>query len=204
LTSGRDAVDHGLVIEARAVPVLESPRLVLRGWRESDLAPFGALNDDPAVMEHFPKRLTRAESDAFVARIADHFAEHGFGFWAVEAPGAADFLGFVGLAYPRFQSHFTPCVEIGWRLAREHWGLGYAPEAARAALRFGFEQIGLDQIVSFTVPANLKSRRVMEKIEMHRDPGDDFDHPSIPQGHPLRRHVLYRMDRAEWERAADR
>ena len=122
------------------MPVLETPRLVLRGWRESDHAPFAALNDDPAVMEHFPSRLTRAESDAMVARIVDHFARHGFGLWAVEAPGAADFLGFVGLSIPRFESHFTPCVEIGWRLAREHWGRGYAPEAARAALRFGFEQ----------------------------------------------------------------
>ena len=118
------------MIEARAVPVLETPRLVLRGWRESDLAPFAALNDDPAVMEHFPSRLTRAESDAMVARIGDHFARHGFGLWAVEAPGSADFLGFVGLSIPRFESHFTPCVEIGWRLAREHWGRGYAPEAA--------------------------------------------------------------------------
>ena len=189
------------MIEARAVPLLETPRLVLRGWRESDRAPFAALNDDPAVMEHFPSRLTRAESDAMVEHIGDHFARHGFGLWAVEAPGTADFLGFVGLSIPRFESHFTPCVEVGWRLAREHWGRGYAPEAARAALRFGFEQIGLDQIVSFTVPGNLKSRRVMEKIEMRRNPADDFDHPSLPEGHPLRRHVLYRRSRAEWPRA---
>jgi RimJ/RimL family protein N-acetyltransferase len=192
------------VTEPLAVPVLETARLCLRGWRESDLDPFAALNDDPLVMEHFPSRLTRVESDAMVASIGEHFARHGFGLWAVEVPGAADFIGFVGLSVPRFMSHFTPCVEIGWRLASEHWGRGYAPEAARAALRFGFEQVGLDQIVSFTVPANLKSRRVMEKIAMRRDPGDDFDHPSLAQDHPLQRHVLYRMSRTEWERSAGR
>ena len=182
-------------------PVLATERLVLRGWRASDLAPFATLNGDPLVMEHFPGTLTPAESDDLAARIGDHFAEHGFGAWAVEARGAAGFVGFVGLSIPRFRAHFTPCVEIGWRLAREHWGRGYAPEAARAALAFGFERLGLDQIVSFTVPANLKSRRVMEKIGMRRDPGDDFDHPSLPAGHRLRRHVLYRLNRAEWERA---
>ncbi|HEX2463947.1 MAG TPA: GNAT family N-acetyltransferase [Thermoanaerobaculia bacterium] len=195
-------MDHDAVPEALAVPVLETARLVLRGWRESDLAPFAALNDDPAVMEYFPGRLTRAESDALVARATEHFARHGFGWWAVEVRDTADFLGFVGLLVPSFEAHFTPCVEIGWRLAREHWGRGYAPEAARAALRFGFERLALDQIVSFTVPANLKSRRVMEKIGMHREPADDFDRLSLPEGHPLRRHVLYRLNRADWERAA--
>jgi ribosomal-protein-alanine N-acetyltransferase len=196
--------DHGAVTESLTAPVLETARLRLRGWRESDLEPFAALNADPLVMEHFPDRLTRAESDAMVAYIGEHFARHGFGPWAVEAPGAADLIGFVGLSIPRFESHFTPCVEIGWRLAREHWGRGYAPEAARAALRFGFEQVGLDQIVSFTVPANLKSRRVMEKLAMRRDPGDDFDHPSLAEGHPLRRHVLYRMSREDWDRSGGR
>jgi RimJ/RimL family protein N-acetyltransferase len=196
------AVDHDAMPETPRVPVLETTRLVLRGWKESDLAPFAALNDDPLVMEHFPSRLTRADSDAMVASFGEHFARHGLGLWAVEAPGVAELLGFVGLSIPRFESHFTPCVEIGWRLAREHWGRGYAPEAARAALRFGFEQRGLDQIVSFTVPANLKSRRVMEKLAMHRDPAEDFDHPSLAEGHPLRRHVLYRLSRADWERSA--
>jgi RimJ/RimL family protein N-acetyltransferase len=194
--------DHDAVTEPLAVPVLETARLRLRGWRESDLEPFAALNDDPLVMEHFPSRLTRAESDAMAASIGEHFARHGFGLWAVEVPGAADFIGFVGLSVPRFVSHFTPCVEVGWRLASEHWGRGYAPEAARAALRFGFEQVGLDQIVSFTVPANLRSRRVMEKIAMRRDPGDDFDHPSLAEDHPLQRHVLYRMSRVDWKRSA--
>ena len=183
-----------------SAPAIETERLVLRGWRESDRAPFAALNADPMVMEHFPSTLTAAESDQMVDRIEEHFASHGFGLWAVEARGVADFLGFVGLSIPRFESHFTPCVEVGWRLAREHWGRGFAPEAARAALRFGFERLRLAEIVSFTVPANLKSRRVMEKIGMHRDPADDFDHPSLPVGHALRRHVLYRMSREEWTR----
>jgi RimJ/RimL family protein N-acetyltransferase len=181
-----------------AAPVLETDRLVLRGWRAADRAPFAALNADPMVMEHFPSTLSRAESDALVARIESHFARHGFGLWAVEAPGAADFVGFVGLSTPRFEASFTPCVEVGWRLAREHWGRGYAPEAARAALGFGFERAGLDEILSFTVPANAKSRRVMEKIGMRRDPADDFDHPALPAGHPLERHVLYRMSREAW------
>jgi RimJ/RimL family protein N-acetyltransferase len=187
-------VHHG------SVPELRTERLLLRGWRESDLAPFAALNADPRVMEHFPSRLTRAESDFAVERIAEHFAHHGFGLWAVEAPGMAAFLGFVGLSVPRFEAAFTPCVEVGWRLAREHWGRGFAPEAARAALRFGFEEIGLDEIDSFTVPANTKSRRVMEKIGMGHDPADDFDHPGLPAGHPLQRHVLYRLRRHEWAR----
>jgi RimJ/RimL family protein N-acetyltransferase len=179
------------------VPVLETDRLLLRDWRDFDLAPFAALNADPQVMEHFPSLLTRDESDRYVERIRDHFARHGFGLWAVEVPGTAPFVGYVGLAVPRFEASFTPCVEIGWRLAREHWGRGYAPEAARAALHFGFERAGLDEIVSFTVPANLKSRRVMEKIGMRHDPADDFDHPSLPEGHRLRRHVLYRIGREE-------
>ncbi len=175
------------------VPVLETERLVLRGWREEDLGAFAALNADPRVMEFMPKRLARAESDAFVGRIRTHFAEHGFGLWAVEVPGVAPFVGFTGLQVARFEAHFTPCVEVGWRLAYEHWGRGYAPEAAREALRHGFEVAGLDEIVSFTSVGNERSRRVMEKIGMARDLADDFDHPRLPEGHPLRRHVLYRI-----------
>ena len=186
-------------MESREAPTIETGRLVLRGWRASDRAPFAALNGDPVVMEHFPGTLTPAESDEMADRIEDLFAEHGFGLWAVEVPGVSEFVGFVGLSIPRFETRFTPCVEIGWRLAREHWGRGYAPEAARAAQRFGFERAGLAEIVSFTVPANLKSRRVMEKIGMSRDPDDDFDHPFLPAGHPLRRHVLYRLGAEEWK-----
>jgi ribosomal-protein-alanine N-acetyltransferase len=175
------------------VPVLSTGRLILRGWRDGDLAPFAALNADPVVMEHFPAPLSRAESDAAAARIQAHFAEHGFGLWAVEVPGVAPFAGFTGLSVPRFEAHFMPCVEIGWRLAREHWGRGYASEAARAALAHGFGPLGLAEVVSFTAVANARSRRVMEKLGMSHDPADDFDHPALPPGHRLRRHVLYRI-----------
>ena len=180
-------------------PILTTARLRLRQWREDDLAPFAALNADPQVMEFFPKVLTRAESDAVAGRIRDHFARHGFGLWAGEAPGAADFVGFVGLAVPSFEAHFTPCVEIGWRLAREHWGHGYATEAATAALAFGFGDRALEEIVAFTVPANISSRRVMGRLGMRRLPSDDFEHPAIADGHPLRSHVLYRLRRSDWK-----
>jgi RimJ/RimL family protein N-acetyltransferase len=174
-------------------PVITTPRLLLRPWRDDDIAPFAALNADPRVMEYFPRLLDRSESDAQVARIRAHFDRHGYGAWAVEAPGVAKFIGYVGLGIPRFESHFTPCVEIGWRLSFEHWGHGYATEAARAALEFGFDELQLDEIVSFTVPANLRSRRVMERLGMIHSPAQDFDHPLVPKGHALRRHVLYRL-----------
>jgi ribosomal-protein-alanine N-acetyltransferase len=178
-------------------PTIRTDRLLLRPWRDSDLEPFAAINADPAVMKHFPRPLDRSESDAFVARIRAHFEREGFGFWAVEAPGAAPLVGLVGLARPAFEAPFSPCVEIGWRLAREHWGKGYATEAARASLRFGFEQLGLTEIVSFTVPENVRSRAVMERLGMMRSAVDDFDHPVLPEGHKLRRHVLYRIRRAQ-------
>lgn len=174
---------------------LRTERLVLRDWRESDREPFAAMNADPAVMEFFPRPLERAESDAAVSRIREHLASHGFGLWAVEVPGVAEFIGFVGLAIPRFEAHFTPCVEIGWRLARAFWSRGYATEAARAALGYGFRERGLDEIVSFTAVGNLRSRAVMERIGMTRSPDDDFDHPALPEGHLLRRHVLDRVRR---------
>jgi RimJ/RimL family protein N-acetyltransferase len=187
------ALDALLEAAMSPAPTIQTPRLLLRDWRDEDLAPFAAMNADPVVMEFFPKPLDRAESDAAVARIRDHFASRGFGLWAVEVPGVADFIGFVGLAVPRFEAHFTPCVEIGWRLARSHWGRGYATEAARATLAFGFRDLALDEIVSFTTTANLRSRAVMERIGMTRSADDDFDHPALPEGHPLRRHVLYRI-----------
>ena len=162
-----------MTVRPSSAPSIETERLVLRGWRASDRAPFAALNADPVVMEHFPSTLTaRRERRAGRTRIEEHFDEPRLrAVGGRGRRGVADFLGFVGLSIPRFESHFTPCVEIGWRLAREHWGRGYAPEAGRAALRFGFEQLGLDEIVSFTVPANLKSRRVMEKTRHAPRPG---------------------------------
>ncbi|MEX2288063.1 MAG: GNAT family N-acetyltransferase [Planctomycetaceae bacterium] len=172
---------------------LRTHRLLLRRWLPEDRAPFAAMNTDPRVAEFLPSTLSRPESDASTEQIEQHFDRHGFGLWAVEIFGIAPFAGFVGLSVPRFESHFTPCVEVGWRLAPEYWGRGYATEAARAALEFGFGKLRLDEIVSFTVPENLRSRRVMERIGMSHNPDDDFDHPALPNGHRLRRHVLYRL-----------
>jgi RimJ/RimL family protein N-acetyltransferase len=170
--------------------VIETARIVLRAWRDEDLEPFAALNADPVVMEHLPSVLARAESDELAGRIRTAMAAQGFGLWAVAIKGGAPFVGFVGLSVPKFDAPFMPAVEIGWRLARGAWGHGYATEAARAALEAGFTRWGLDEIVSFTVPQNLRSRRVMDRIGMRLD--GEFDHPRLPEGHPLRRHVLYR------------
>jgi len=179
---------------AKLAPHLElkTERLLLRRWREGDRQPFGRQSADPVVMRYMLGTLTREESDAFVDRIEKHFDEHGFGLWAVEVPGVAPFVGFVGLSVPRFDAHFMPAVEIGWRLDRPNWGRGYATEAAAATLADGFGRVGLREIVSFTIPTNLKSIAVMERLGMTRDPSDDFEHPGIPKGHPYRRHVLYR------------
>lgn len=174
---------------------LRTERLRLRRWSDADLEPFAALNADPVVMEHFPAPLTRAESDELVARIESTFDDEEVGLWAVEVTATGRFTGFTGLWPATFEAPFTPAVEVGWRLAREHWGQGYAPEAARASIADGFERLGLDEIVSMTAVGNDRSRRVMEKLGMTRDPADDFEHPKVPVGHHLRRHVLYRLTR---------
>jgi RimJ/RimL family protein N-acetyltransferase len=173
--------------------VLRSERLLLRPWREADLAPFAALNADGRVMEYMAATLTPADSDALATTLKNHIEEHGFGLWAVEVQGLSPFVGFVGLNVPTFETPFTPCVEVGWRLAREAWGHGYATEAARAAIADGFQRLGLKEILAWTVPANIRSRRVMERLGMLRSPDDDFDHPRMPEHHPLRRHVVYRI-----------
>jgi RimJ/RimL family protein N-acetyltransferase len=175
---------------------LQTDRLRLRRWLADDRELFARLNADLRVVEFFPGPLSREESDAMADRIDAHFERHGFGLWAVEVNGVTKFAGFVGLSIPRFEAPFTPCVEIGWRLDADHWNRGYATEGARAALEFGFQFLQLDEIVSFTVPANVRSRRVMEKIGMTHSPGDDFEHPALPEGHTLRRHVLYRIRRS--------
>jgi len=174
---------------------IRTERLRLRRWLPADREPFAALNADPRITEFLPTVLSREGSDAFIARAEAHFVERGFGLWAIEIIDGAAFAGFVGLSTPRFDAHFQPSVEIGWRLGAEHWGRGVATEGARATLAFGFEVLGLREIVSFTVPSNVRSRRVMEKIGMTHDPADDFDHPLLPEGHPLRPHVLYRIAR---------
>jgi RimJ/RimL family protein N-acetyltransferase len=165
---------------------LRTARLLLRQWRDEDFAAAAALFADPAVMEYLVPRPDWA------ARKRAHWEQRGFGEWVVEIPGEAAFIGAVGLETVSYEAHFTPAVEVAWRLARAYWGNGYATEAARAALNYGFEQLGLDEIVALTVPANLRSRRVMERLGMTRRPEDDFDHPNLPEGR-LKRHVLYRL-----------
>jgi RimJ/RimL family protein N-acetyltransferase len=177
---------------------IETPRLILRQWRESDREPYAALNADPAVMEFFPALQDRAASDKSVDAWRAEIEARGWSNWAVELREGGAFIGFIGLTVPRRTLPFSPCVEIGWRLAREHWGRGYAAEGASHALRVGFERLGLDEIVSFTALLNVRSRAVMERIGM-RDARADFEHPAVPEGHRLRRHCLYRLAREEWE-----
>lgn len=171
---------------------LRTDRLLLRQWRDTDLAPFAAMSADPAVMEFLVPLAQPGECEAWAVRLQAHWREHGFGRWVVELPGEASFAGVVGLVWIPYEAHFTPAVEIAWRLARAYWGCGYATEAARATLDFGFDKLGLAEIVAVTVPANQRSRRVMERLGMIRNEADDYDHPNVPEGR-LRRHVLYRL-----------
>jgi ribosomal-protein-alanine N-acetyltransferase len=172
---------------------LRTSRLLLRPWHDEDISGFAEMSADPAVMEYLLPLSERGLSvEAWVARARAHWDEHGFGQWVVELPGTASFIGVVGLGVVSYEAPFTPAVEVAWRLARAYWGLGYATEAAKAALDYGFDELALDEIVALTVPANQRSRRVMERLGMTRSPADDFDHPRLPEG-PLRRHVLYRL-----------
>ncbi|WP_374608646.1 GNAT family N-acetyltransferase [Diaphorobacter nitroreducens] len=180
---------------------IDTPRLRLRQWRESDRAPFAALNEDPTVMAFFPALQTRAASDASIDAWRAQFEAQGWSSWAIEHRASGQFIGFAGLSVPRRVLPFSPCVEVGWRLAREFWGHGYATEAAKAALRVGFEQLALAEIVSFTAIGNARSRAVMERIGM-RNAHQDFEHPGVPEGHALRLHCFYRIRRGEWARDA--
>jgi ribosomal-protein-alanine N-acetyltransferase len=177
---------------------LRGERVLLRDWRDDDLPAWVAMNADPAVRGYFPSVLDEAAALGEASRIRAHAEREGFTFWALEIPGVADFAGFVGLIRTGFDAHFTPCVEIGWRLAEAYWGQGYASEAARLALQQGFDTLQLDEIVALTVPVNLPSQAVMQRIGMRRDPADDFDHPRLSDGHPLQRHLLYRIKRQDW------
>jgi RimJ/RimL family protein N-acetyltransferase len=174
-------------------PYLETTRLTLRGWCDADREPFARMNADPRVMRHFPARLSRMESDALADRIVSDLDRLGFGLYAAELRPGGEFIGYIGLSEPGFEAHFMPAVEIGWRLAARYWNRGLATEGARAVVRHAFGHLGLNELVSMTLPANLASRRVMEKIGMTHDPADDFDHPRLPDGHRCKRHVLYRL-----------
>jgi RimJ/RimL family protein N-acetyltransferase len=180
---------------------LLSARLRLRAWRESDLEPFAALNADPCVTRFLSRALTRAQSDALAAQAQARIEAHGWGLWALELRASGSFIGYLGLAVPAFQAHFTPCVEIGWRLARPYWGAGLATEVARECLRFAFAELHLEEVVAFTVPANQRSRALMERLGLRHDAAGDFAHPQLPAGHPLSRHVLYRLSRQCWQDA---
>lgn len=172
---------------------LETPRLLLRHWIPSDREGFFQLNSDPIVMENFPHVLTRQESDAVAERFDNFLSERGWGFWAIELKETGEFIGFTGLNIPKIETHFTPCVEIGWRLKKEFWRKGYASEAAAAALEFGFDVLHLEEIIAMTAVQNIASRKVMEKLGMIYDPQGDFDHPMVPVGSHVVRHVLYRI-----------
>lgn len=175
--------------------VIETDRLILRLWKSSDIEPFVSLNADSRVMEFFPATLSRSETEAMISKIEKRIRQQGFGLWAAELKATKGFIGFIGLNVPGYPLPFSPCVEVGWRLAFDYWGKGYAQEGARAVLAFGFEKLRLKEIVSFTTVSNLRSRHVMERIGMSYDAQGDFDHPELPEHHPLRRHVLYRKVR---------
>jgi ribosomal-protein-alanine N-acetyltransferase len=182
-------------------PELQTQRLRLRAWRDEDLPIFAAMNANGEVNRYLLGPLTRLQSDAVVGRFIQHFQHVGFGMWAVEAPSVASFIGAVGISIPSYTAPFTPCVEVGWRMAPEYWGHGFATEAAQAALEFGFRKVELPEIVALTVPQNARSRALVAKLGMTRAASDDFDHPLVPAGHPLQRHVLYRLRKEAWQQA---
>ena len=176
-----------------ACPPIVTDRLRLRDWREADLDPFVAMNADPVVMEFFPETYSEERTRRFVTLIRERWTQLGYSLWAVERKDTGRFIGYIGLWPATFPAHFTPAVEVGWRLAADQWGHGFATEGAQAALDYGFKTIGLDEIVSFTAAINVRSWRVMERLGMRRDFSGDFEHPNVPEGHPVRPHVLYRI-----------
>jgi RimJ/RimL family protein N-acetyltransferase len=192
-----------LALRTFAAPIeLHTRRCVLRQWKDSDLAPWCAMNADAEVRRWFPSLATEEQALGEASRCRDAIAQRGWGMWALEVPGAFAFAGFVGLNVPHYDAPWVPAVEIGWRLARAAWGQGLATEAAQAALGFGFAELALREIVAITVPGNAPSQRVMTRLGMTRDEAGDFDHPRVEPGHPLRRHVLYRLPQHAWQRLA--
>ena len=197
----RDCLFHALDLRLKLriqMFSLKTERLILRRWAAADREPFAQINADPRVMEYLGEILSRKQSDEVVDRIETHFQTHGFGLFAAELAEGGDFIGFVGLAAPTFETAFTPCVEIGWRLAAEYWDAGFATEGAREIVRYAFEELRLPELVSMTAIGNERSRRVMAKLGMTHDAAENFDHPRLPSAHPLRRHVLYRLRREKW------
>lgn len=180
----------------------ETDRLFLRTWKKSDLETFYKINSDPQVMEFMPKTLRREESNQAAERIQAHFKSHNFGLWAIELKSTHQFIGFVGLSIPTFESHFTPCVEIAWRLGKDFWGKGFATEAAKKSLEIGFTTFNLNEILAFTVLANLRSIGIMKKLGMKTNPLENFDHPKLPENSPLKKHVLYRINKLEWQKSS--
>lgn len=178
--------------------IIETPRLILRTWKDSDLEPMAAIDQDPKVCEFLPGQGSLEGTRGGIAYIKQHFETHGFSVYAVELKSTGEMIGFVGLSVPSFEAHFTPCVEIAWRLASHHWNQGYATEAAKAVLQYAFTKLNLNEVVSFTVANNYASRRIMEKIGMHREAAGDFDHPRIEKESPLCRHVLYRISKEDF------
>lgn len=182
--------------------MIKTKRLILRPWKEEDLEPFAKLNSDPKVMEYFPGLLNAEESNQLAHDIQHKIEENGYGMWAVSIVDVSDFIGFIGLNaidFSKLPVHFAPAVEIGWRLAAEYWGKGYATEGALACLEYGFETLHLNEIVAFTAVQNRRSRAVMKRLGMHHNSQDDFDHPKVPEGYSLRRHVLYRIGLNQWK-----
>jgi RimJ/RimL family protein N-acetyltransferase len=192
----RPNIQSNSMPQPSTIPTLRGPRVILRRWRQSDRDAFAAMNADPSVMEFMLKRLSREESDAYADRIEAHLAERGFGLWAVEIPGLAEFAGFIGLWPAKPEIPCAPAVEIGYRLAEVAWGKGYATEGARLALAYAFEVAGLKEVVSFTAVLNTRSQRVMQRLGLVFS--GTFDHPSVPEGNPLRPHVLHRITEREW------
>lgn len=180
------------------LPILKTERLILRPWLKSDLHPFSELNADPKVMEFYHSTLTREESDALAEKIQRDYRKRNYGFWAMEVPRVAPFIGYVGLNDWNLEMSFAPCIDVGWRLASSYWGYGYATEGARASLSYGFETLGISEIVSMATIGNVRSHRVMERLGMRRNPTEDFPHPKVPCDHPLSMRVLYRIKREEW------
>ena len=188
---------------------LVTPRLLLRQWRDDDLEPLVALNADPEVSLYLGDNITRTESEAMAVRMCTHWAQRGFGVWALELRGddgqrgaRGPLIGLCGIVVPRYETKFSPFVEIIWRLATAHWGKGLVIEAARAALEDGFTEHDFPDVVATTVQQNQRSWRVMERLGMRRSPQDDFDHPLVPEANPLRPHIVYRISCDAWRRGA--